>query len=140
MLCVLSLGRRWGSNVKLYLCAEGLLSIYLPLCFSCVFWITELSFTSHNLSTVLDSMDDSWWWDFGFRLNIPHSELEKIKSEYSNDKECKQAAIDYLISSHPAPSWRLVARALYQMVSHSSGGDSSHTALTTLQQLFPTGT
>ena len=95
----------------------------------------ELSLTSHNLSTVLDSMDDYLWDLFSRCVNIPESEVERIKSKYSSDKERKQATIDYLISSHPAPSWRLVASALYQM-----WGDSPHRALAYLQQLFPTGT
>ena len=99
----------------------------------------ELSLTSHNLSTVLDSMDDGLWVGFSEDVNIPQSEMERIRSKYSSDKECKQAAIDYLISSHPAPSWRLVACALYQMGTWTSG-DSPHRALAHLQQLFPTGT
>ena len=99
----------------------------------------ELSLTSHNLSTVLDSMDDGLWVGFSLRVNIPRSEVERIRSKYSSDKERKQAAIDYLISSHPAPSWRLVANALYQM-GMLTVWDSPHRALAHLQQLFPTGT
>ena len=97
----------------------------------------ELSLTSHNLSTVLDSMDDGLWELFSRCVNIPGSEVERIRSKYSSDKERKQATIDYLISSHPALSWRLVASALYQMW---YTGDSPHRALAHLQQLFPTGT
>ena len=100
----------------------------------------ELSLTSHNLSTVLDSMEDGLWVGFSCCVNIPQSEVERIGSKYSSDKECKQAAIDYLISSHPAPSWRLVARALYQMGTVYLGVDSPHRSLGRLQQLFPTGT
>ena len=100
----------------------------------------ELSLTSHNLSTVLDSMEDGLWVGFSRYVNIPESEVKRIRSKYSSDKECKQAAIDYLISSHPAPSWRLVANALYQMGIFLIGGDSCHRALAHLQQLFPTGT
>ena len=105
----------------------------------------ELSLTSHNLSTVLDSMDDVLWVGFSRLVNIPESDVERIRSKYSSDKERKQAAIDYLISSHPAPSWRLVANALYQMVIVTPAviftvwGDSPHRALAYLQQLFPTG-
>ena len=98
----------------------------------------ELSLTSHNLSTVLDTMEDELWGLFSLYVNIPQSEVERIRSKYSSDKECKQAAIDYLISSHPAPSWRLVARALYQM--GILWGVSPHRSLARLQQLFPTGT
>ena len=97
----------------------------------------ELSLTSQNLSTILNSMAH-WLWDvFSRCVNIPESEVKRIRSKYSSDKECKQAAIDYLISSHPALSWRLVASALYQMGIY---GDSPHRALARLQQLFPTGT
>ena len=99
----------------------------------------ELSFTSHNLSTVLDSMDDDLWGVFSRRVNIPECEVERIRSKYSSAKERKQAAIDYLICSHPALSWRLVASALYQMVIWTID-DSPHRALAHLQQLFPTGT
>ena len=98
----------------------------------------ELSLTSHNLSTVLDSMGDGLWDWFSRYVNIPQSEMERIRSKYSRYKERKQAAIDYLISSHPTPSWRLVANALYQM--GITWGDSPHRALARLQQLFPTGT
>ena len=71
-------------------------------------------------------------------VNIPVSEQRRIQSQYSSNRERKQASINSLISGHPAPSWRLVAHALYQMgLVH---GDSCHRALDRLQQLFPTGT
>ena len=99
----------------------------------------ELSLTPENLSTVLDSMDDDLWDRFSMFVNIPVSERGRIKSQYSSNRECKHAAINSLISGHPAPSWRLVAHALYQMRPYF-GGDSCHRALDRLQQLFPTGT
>ena len=79
-------------------------------------------------------MKDDLWEEFWYYLNIPDSKWEKIKSENSSWKERKQAAIDDLITSHPAPSWRLVARALYQR-----GYDSCHEALIKQQELFPKG-
>ena len=105
----------------------------------------ELSLTPHNLSTVLDSMDDGLWQLFGIYVNIPLSEQDRIRRQYSSDSECKQAVISSLISSHPALSWRLVANALCQMgymtISAGYGGDgaSCHRALDHLQKLFPTG-
>ena len=107
----------------------------------------ELSLTSHNLSTVLDSMDDGLWEEFCRYANIPQSEVKCIKSKCSTYKECKKAAIDYLISSHSIPSWRLVANALYQMGPYSFptmtggliDGDSCHRALARLQLRVPTG-
>ena len=109
----------------------------LHLCFSCVF--PELSLTPENLSTVLDSMNDGLWKEFSRYVNIPDSEQERIRSQYSSNRERKQAAINSLISGHPAPSWKLVAHAMYRM-GILSGGDSCHRALDHLQLLFPTGT
>ena len=71
---------------------------------------------------------------FGHYANILFSELDKIDSQYDSQRECKQAVSLSLISDHPAPSWDLVAHALYQV-----GEDDSHRALEHLQQLFPTG-
>ena len=102
----------------------------------------ELSLTPHNLSTVLDSMDDGLWRVFGEYVNIPGSELVRIERQYSSNSERKQAVISSLISSHPALSWRLVGNALYRMGSLTiSAGDgaSCHRALDHLQKLFPTG-
>ena len=102
----------------------------------CVF--PDSSLSSENLSTVLDSMKDSLWDIFSDYVNIPAFEREKIKGQYSSDRERKQAVIPHLISTHPSLSWRLVANALYQMVT-GYGGVSCHRALDHLQQKFPTG-
>ena len=101
----------------------------------------EPSLTPENLSTVLAIMEDRLWLVFGVCVNIPDSELDRINSQCSSDREMKQAVIPYLISHHPCLSWTLIARALYRMVTWVGGvGDSSHRALDRLQQLFPTGT
>ena len=99
----------------------------------------ESSLTPENLSTVLDVMSDGRWEKFGECVNTPKSELERIKGQYTSHRERKQALIHSFISSHPAPSWSLVAWALYQTGSFKSADGSSHEALYHLQQLFPTG-
>ena len=99
----------------------------------------ESSLTPENLSTVLDVMNYNLWEEFGRCVNTPESELERIKGQYTSDRERKQALIHSFISSHPAPSWSLVAWALYLTVNFSLDDDSSHKALDRLQQLFPTG-
>ena len=106
-------------------------------CFSCVF--PEPSLTPENLSNVLDIMEDGLWEEFSHYVNIPNSEREKIKTQYSSDRECKKAVIDSFISTHPAPSWILLAYALYRMGLKDDDG-SCHRALDQLHQLFPTGT
>ena len=94
-----------------------------------------------NLSTVLAIMEDRLWQGFGVCVNIPRSELARIRSQCSSQRERKQAVIPYLISHHPCLSWTLIASALYRMGTWwGGGGDSSHRALDRLQQLFPTGT
>ena len=97
----------------------------------------ESSLTPDNLSTVLDNMKDQWWEWFSRYVNTPDSEVKRIRRQYSSDKDRKQAVIHYFISNHPAPSWTLVARALYEMGRH---GESCLRSLDRLQQLFPTGT
>ena len=95
------------------------------------------SLTPENLSTVLDSMEDGLWYWFSHYVNIPGSEIDKIRFQYpssSQSKQAKQAIIPLLISTHPSLSWRIVADALYRM-----WYDSSHRALDHLQQKFPTG-
>ena len=99
----------------------------------------EASLTPDNLSTVLDIMSDRLWKTFGGYANIPDSELERIKAQCTSDRECKQALIHSFISSHPAPSWTLVAWALY-MTERAKEDGSCLRALHHLQQLFPTGT
>ena len=112
------------------LCTCSVQCVLISPSLSCVF--PEPSLTPHNLSTVLHSMEDRQWYMFGGYANIPDSELMKIQSQYASDRECKQAVSHFLISDHPAPSWDLVAHALYQVRS-----DGSHRALEHLQQLFP---
>ena len=99
----------------------------------------ESSLTPDNLSTVLDNMEDHLWDGFSRFVNTPESERERIRRQYSSDKDRKQAFIRYFISNHPAPSWTLVARVLYLM-GVLFGSESSLRSLDRLQQLFPTGT
>ena len=89
-------------------------------------------------------MEDVLWWWFSRCVNIPGSEISKIRRQYGSVRECKQAMIPHLISTHPSLSWTLIAHALYQMVIHLYLSDdddlvSCHNSLDLLQQKFPTG-
>ena len=94
-------------------------------------------------------MVDALWWEFSQCINIPESEIKMIGGQYDTVRECKQAIIPHLISTHPSLSWRLVAHVLYQMVPllssllsvdvDDSGVVSCHSSLALLQQKFPTG-
>ena len=99
------------------------------------------SLTPENLSSVLDIMADELWVVFSQCVNIPESEIAKIRKQSYSRRECKLAVSPHLISTHPSLSWRLVAHVLYRMVPlyGYSGADSCHEALDHLQQKFPTG-
>ena len=101
------------------------------------------SLTPENLSSVLDIMEDGLWGLFSHCVNIPQSEIVKIRKQSSSDSEHKLAVIPHLISTHPSLSWKLVAHALYRVVPlydyHYGDADSCHRALDHLQQKFPTG-
>ena len=96
------------------------------------------SLTPENLSTVLGSMSDEQWLEFGGYANIPGSERVRIGRQYSSEREKKQAVIHSLTSTHPALSWTRVAHALYWTAWYKSD-DSCLRALDRLQQLFPIG-
>ena len=86
-------------------------------------------------------MSDGLWRS---AANIPHSELDRIRGQCTSDRDCKQALIHTFLSSHPAPSWTLVAWALYmtEWYGEDSLGDEESSclrALNHLQELFPTG-
>ena len=108
------------------------------------FILPDPSLTPENLSTVLDIMSDGLWREFGGYANIPRSELDRIQGQCTSDRECKQALIHTFLSSHPAPSWTLVAWALYMTEWWGEGGHGDEKgsclrALNHLQELFPTG-
>ena len=102
------------------------------------FILPDPSLTPENLSTVLDIMSDGLWRVFGGHANIPDSELDRIRGQCTSDRECKQALIHIFLSSHPAPSWTLVAWALYITEWYGEDG-SCLRALDHLQELFLTG-
>ena len=45
--------------------------------------------------------------------DVPQSIRREINGKYSNDTQRKQAMLEEWWSHHPAPSWMLVANALY---------------------------
>ena len=121
----------------MYAYTRTLLCLVLCTLFFVVF--SDPSLTPENLSTVLDSMSDEQWEDFGAYANIPYSELGRIRGQYSSEREKKQAIIHSLTSTHPALSWTRIARALYMTAADARNDESCLRALDRLQQLFPTG-
>ena len=92
---------------------------------------TESSLNLHNLNTALETLPDEEWYNFGVWLNVPWSWLDKIRSQYSTERERKSALLHTYLTSYPAPSWQHVADALYRFLFHA--------VLERLQTMFPTG-
>ena len=95
---------------------------------------TESSLNLHNLNTALETLPDEEWDDFGRGLDVPVSQRRVIRSQYSTERERKSALLHTYVTSHPAPSWLLVADALYR---HHGG--KFHAVLERVQTMFPTG-
>ena len=53
------------------------------------------------------------WDDLARYLGVPESIQKAIKKKYSTVAQCKQAMLEEWRNHHPAPSWMLVANALY---------------------------
>ena len=95
---------------------------------------TEPTLNLHNLNTALETLPDEEWDDFGMWLNVPDPQRNKIRSQYSTERERKSALLHTYLTSYPAPSWQLVADALYR---HHGG--KFHAVLERVQTMFPTG-
>ena len=95
------------------------------------FTTTETSLTLHNLNTALETLPDDKLDYFGWLLNIPDSQLDRIRSQYSTASERRTALLQTYLTSHPAPSWQHVADALYC--------SRCHAVLERVQRMFPTG-
>jgi len=72
----------------------------------------EATLTVANLCSVLEEVEE--WESLSYYLDVPGSIQREIKKK-SNEKECKQAMLEEWRKHHPAPSWMLVADALYRV-------------------------
>ena len=95
---------------------------------------TESSLNLYNLNTALETLADDEWYDFGVCLDVPESQLDEIRSQYSTKRERKSALLHTYLTSHPAPSWQHIADALYRL-----GWGKFHAVLEGVQTMFPTG-
>ena len=93
--------------------------------------ITEPSLNPQNLSTALETMPEKELYNFIWRLNVPQSKQNEIKSQYNTHKGRKVALLSIYLSDHPAPSWQHVTDALYR--------HKLHAVLEKVQTMFPTG-
>ena len=86
--------------------------------------------TLANLSSILDRVQDVAIDAVGHYLQIPLSKQEELRQQ--NDiRQLHIAWSSYFVSHHPAPSWRIVALALW--------GARELEALKVIQKLYLEG-
>ena len=78
-----------------------------------MFWFlySEPTLTLSNLLSVLEGVTK--WYSLGYCLGVLHSKLEDILRRSPTDSEGLKAMLNEWLETHPAPSWRGLARALY---------------------------
>ena len=72
---------------------------------------TEPTLTVDNLTVVLNSVQDDMNYVLSY-LHIPSSKQEQLQQQYSRG-QVNTARADYIIDHHPAPSWTVIANALW---------------------------
>ena len=96
----------------------------------------EATLTVANLCGVLEEVEE--WESLSYYLDVPGSIQREIKEEYSNVKECKQAVLEEWRNHHPAPSWMLVANALYRVLIRGEYG-KYHKVLLSVKEKYLKG-
>ena len=106
----------------------------------CVFPIpTDPSLTLSNMTSALDNLPDTLWYEFGSYVDVPRSKRNKIRSQFHSDGARKREVFRIYLTEHPQPTWELVSDVLYKLGRISHGGEQCHCALDRLQSMFPTG-
>ena len=97
----------------------------LPHNFSC----SDSTLTVWNLLSALQGVDD--WKELGLWLDVPFSRRAVMSG--------KESMLEEWLQSHPAPSWKLVAWALYRSNDGISGRLIEHNVLKQLYGKHVTG-
>ena len=50
--------------------------------------------------------------EFGGYLDLPKSEIDRIRKDYQSPTQRKEAYLDLYVHQHPCPTWREIARVL----------------------------
>ena len=99
----------------------------------------EPNLTLHNLISVLEGVAEDEDWEYlAMFMNLPSSKWSHIDDQIQTYKLCKEESLKEFLKSHPAPSWWVVAEALYFMGWHMDN-PAYHTALERVLSMYPTG-
>ena len=94
----------------------------------------EATLTVANLCTALEEVEWSRLADY---LDVPESIKGQIKEKFSSITQRKKAMLEEWRTHHPAPSWMLVATALYCV--HIDGYGKYHKVLQLVKQKYLQG-
>ena len=72
----------------------------------------DLTVTTDKLMEQFASMDLEKVDALGAQLGLPESEIVKLKANYDNPSERKEAYLDLYVHQHPCPSWQEVVKVL----------------------------
>ena len=99
----------------------------------------EPSLTLDHLTSALERLAEYGDWGLlGYHMNIPPSKVDHIRAQFQSYKHCMEECLKEFLKSHPAPSWWVVAEALYMMGWYKDN-PAYHTALERVVSMYPTG-
>ena len=80
-----------------------------------IFLYLDSTLTPTNLLTALTAVEDWSTTGLSFELQVPGSVTREIQQQTSDAPQQKKTLLERWLRDHPAPSWAVVADALYQM-------------------------
>ncbi len=72
--------------------------------------------TMENLLAAFEGVTK--WDEIGYRLRVPTTQQNEIRSSFQTDDEKKEAILNHFLQHNPSPTWREAALALYRMRHH----------------------
>ena len=75
---------------------------------------TDLTITTEKLMGLFAPLNPEKIDELGGRgyLGLPQSEIDRIRKDYQNSTQRKEAYLDVYVHQHPYPAWREIARVL----------------------------
>ena len=99
----------------------------------------EPSLTLDHLTSALEGLAEDEDLEYlAVYMNIPRSKRNHINTQFQSNKHRKEESLKEFLKSHPAPSWWVVAEALYRM-GWRTDNPAYHTALERVVSMYPTG-
>ena len=80
--------------------------------------VIDLTLTLNNVAAIMKDVEQwkrvAWW------IGVPFKKWVELQKQNSATDQAKQACWDYWLHYHPAPTWRMLADALYVEKEHGA--------------------